>query len=110
MSDQPVDAREEARLWLAKRLRGQALVWAVKANPAVVCEWLAEYRRETLLEAARLICYECGKNDVPEKCPDGVYRHTMLGFDDRTQDCAASPLHYAANTSGAAASEEEKHA
>ena len=49
-------------------------------------------RHATLKEAAGLICRECAKKDVPERTEMGYWIHTMLGFDDRTEDCRAGSI------------------
>lgn len=49
-------------------------------------------RHKTLLEAASLICSECAKRDKPERTKTGYWIHTMLGFDDRAEDCRAGSI------------------
>ena len=52
-------------------------------------------------ECARAMCRECRNGDIPLRAkqpdeadldPRSTWIHTMLGFDDRTEDCRASMI------------------
>ena len=71
-----------------------------------IVEALASERSSVIKEAReeckRAMCAECRKGDKPERRyfagntaaqAHGYWVHTMLGFDDRTEDCAASKIY-----------------
>jgi hypothetical protein len=62
----------------------------------------AESERQSVKEdCCRAVCSYCRDGDVPERRmyshpPKPFWVHTMIGFDDRTEDCNAGAIYEAA--------------